>query len=178
MTMSFDSAQATHAGVKMQIEMEMWLASDVPGAHELRAFYQKNADHFPWTALAAGGKPGMQKSMAQAQKRIASMGGVPVLQIVRMKMNGAQGLSADQSAKMQQGMGQARAKLEEMAKQGGPQGAAAQQALARMGGLSASPAGGFEMTMESHDFSTAAIPDSVFAIPAGYQKTEKTTSGK
>ena len=106
------------------------------------------------------------------------MGGVPVLQIVRMKMNGAQGLSADQSAKMQQGMGQARAKLEEMAKQGGPQGAAAQQALARMGGLSASPAGGFEMTMESHDFSTAAIPDSVFAIPAGYQKSEKTTSGK
>ena len=29
-----------------------------------------------------------------------------------------------------------------------------------------------EITTESSDFSTAAIPDSVFAIPAGYQKAD------
>ena len=27
-----------------------------------------------------------------------------------------------------------------------------------------------EMTIDSSDFSTASIPDSVFAVPAGYQK--------
>ena len=30
----------------------------------------------------------------------------------------------------------------------------------------------FEITVESSGFSTASIPDSVFAIPAGYQRTE------
>jgi hypothetical protein len=30
-----------------------------------------------------------------------------------------------------------------------------------------------EITMESGDFSTNPIPDSVFAIPAGYQKVER-----
>ena len=30
-----------------------------------------------------------------------------------------------------------------------------------------------EMTMESTDFSTSSIPDSVFAIPAGYQVDQK-----
>jgi hypothetical protein len=29
-----------------------------------------------------------------------------------------------------------------------------------------------EITTESTDFSTASIPDSVFVIPAGYQKIE------
>jgi len=29
------------------------------------------------------------------------------------------------------------------------------------------------MTTESGDFSTGSIPDSVFAIPAGYQKSDK-----
>ena len=69
-------------------------------------------------------------------------------------------------------MAQMRAQMEAMAKQGGPQAAAAQQALARMGAASG---GGslFEITMESSDFSTGSIPDSVFAIPAGFQKVER-----
>jgi hypothetical protein len=71
-------------------------------------------------------------------------------------------------------MAQARARLEEMQKQGGPQAQAAAQALARMG---AAPGGGggsgFEINMESSNFSTASIPDSIFAIPAGYQQSEK-----
>jgi hypothetical protein len=74
---------------------------------------------------------------------------------------------------MQAGMAQARAQMEAMIKQGGPQAAAAQQALARMGG--AAPGGGalFEITMESSGFSASGIPDSVFAIPAGFQKVER-----
>jgi hypothetical protein len=40
-----------------------------------------------------------------------------------------------------------------------------------MGGTAAGGRSLFETTMESSDFSPSRIPDSVFAIPAGYQKT-------
>jgi hypothetical protein len=71
-------------------------------------------------------------------------------------------------------MAQARARLEELAKQPGPAGDQAKQALARMGGApSGGGAGGLDITMEAGSFSSSSIPDSVFAIPAGYQKSEK-----
>jgi hypothetical protein len=91
------------------------------------------------------------------------MVGVMVLQIMRMKMPGM-GMTPDQQAKM----AQAQAQMEKL-KQSNPQAyEMAQKAMAgRMGGASG---GGFETTTESSGFSTAGIPDSVFAIPAGYTK--------
>ena len=47
MTMEMDSPQMSKAGMKMQMEVDMWRSSDVPGAQELKAFYQKNAGTFP-----------------------------------------------------------------------------------------------------------------------------------
>jgi hypothetical protein len=116
---------------------------------------------------------------------MAEMNGIPVLQVMKMKSaGGAAGgagapampqLTPDQQAKMKDAM----ARLQAMQAQGGPAAAAAQQAMARMGGLTAgaaSPGAGsgslMEMTMESSDFSTGSIPDSTFAIPAGYQKVD------
>jgi hypothetical protein len=170
MTMTMDSPQATKTGMQMTMEMSMWLSSDPPGAQELRAFYQKNMDKFPWAAMAAGGNAGMQKAMADMQKQVAQLGGIAVLQVTKMKSMG----NDAQMAQMQQGMAQARAQMEAMRKQGGKQAEMAEQALARMG-PAASGAGGsmFEVTMESSGFSTASIPDSVFAIPAGYTNTKK-----
>jgi hypothetical protein len=171
MTMNMDSPQAKAQGITMAMEMEFWISPDVPGAGELRAFYQRNAAKTPWHSIGtAGGNPQMQAAMADVQKKLASMNGVPVLQVVRTKMSGG---AADKAAAMQNDprMAQARAQMEEMAKKGGPQGDAAKQALARMGGsgMMASP-GGMEITTESSGFSTASIPDSIFAIPAGYQQ--------
>jgi hypothetical protein len=140
MTMTMEGMQPGRAsGMKMLMEMEMWLSADVPGASEAKAFFQKNADKLPWAAMG-GGNPQMQKSMAAMQKKIATLGGVTVLQIVRTKMGG-----------------------------GDPQ---MQEAMARMQAMRGGAPGGalFEMTMESSDFSTAGIPESVFAIPAGYTK--------
>jgi len=51
MTMEVETPQSAKAGGKMQMEMDMWLSSDVPGAKEVRAFYQKNAANLPWAAL-------------------------------------------------------------------------------------------------------------------------------
>jgi hypothetical protein len=168
MTMEIDSPQMAQTGMKMQMEVDTWRSSDVPGAQELKAFYQKNGASFPWAAMGGGGGAGMQKAMADLQRKMAASPGVPLLQIVKMKSAGGA-----QAAQMQAGMAQARAQMEAMIKQGGPQAAAAQQALARMGGAASGGGSLFETTMESSDFSTSSIPDSVFAIPAGFQKVDR-----
>lgn len=166
---------------KMQMEMDMWLSGEVPGADQLYAFHQKNAANFPYSAMSGGGNPAMASAMADAMRKIAAMHGIPVQQIVRVKSAGGAGAAAPQMPQMtgaqQAQMEQARARLEAMAAQGGPAAAAAQQALSRMGGVPGATPGGassgalIEITMDSSDFSGAAIPDSVFAIPADYQKT-------
>ncbi len=165
MTMVMDTPQTTQMGMKTSMEFDMWLSPDVPGSQELREFYRKNMDRLPWASMASGSNPGMQKAMADMQKEIARLGGFPVLETMKMKTGGNEA----QMQQMQQGMAQARERLEAMRKQGGQQAQMAEQALARMGALGAGSGGSlFEVTMESSGFSTAAIPDSVFAIPAGY----------
>jgi hypothetical protein len=179
MTMDLDSPQMQQMG-KMQMEMDMWLSGDVPGIGELRSFYKKNLERMPWAALSGGGNPAMQSAMVEMQRKLAEMNGVQVLSVIKMKPAGgaaAPGMPQMSSAQMAQ-MQAAMAKLQEMQKQGGPQAAAAAQAMARMGGMAnGAPAGGasnalIEITVESSDFSTVSIPDSVFAIPAGYQKVD------
>ncbi len=180
-TMEIDSPAAAQMG-KMQMEMDMWLSPDVPGAGELRAFYQKNASRFPWTALGGGGNQQMQSAMAELRRKIAEMNGVPVLQVVKVKPAGGAGapampqmpqLTPEQSAQMQAAM----ARMQAMQSQGGPQAAAAAQAMARMGGMpgAAGRAGSgslMEITMESTGFSTSSIPDSVFSVPAGFTSVD------
>jgi len=154
-TMLMDNTQSKQPGPKMQMQMEMhiWFASDVPGIDTAHAFYEKNADRMPWAAMAGG-----NTSMAEIQHKMATMHGIPVLTV--MKMGSA-------NPQQQAQMDQARARIEEMKMQGGPQAAMADQMLARMGG------GSSDITNESSGFSASPVPDSVFAIPADYQKVDK-----
>lgn len=171
MLMTVDVDSPARSGMKMQMEMHIWVSPDVPGSQEMRAFYHRNADRFPWSAMASGANPSMAKAIGDLQRKMATANGVPVLEVMKMKMGGAgaPGMTSQQQAQADQ----ARARLEEMQKQGGPQAAAATQALARMGAAGGSGAGGFETTMEAGNFSSASIPDSTFAVPAGYAKSEK-----
>ncbi|MDQ1472491.1 MAG: hypothetical protein QOJ99_3971 [Bryobacterales bacterium] len=175
---------------KAQVEVDMWLSSEIPGAQELRDFYSKNAAKFPWQALGGGaGSPAIASAMAELQKKMATMHGGPVQQIIRIKAPGAMpgfaetgappaGPSAAQMIQIQAGMEKARKQLEFMAAQGGPAAAIARQQLARMGpppqtGGNAGSAGSnwlLEMTIDSSEFLAAGIPDSAFEVPAGYQK--------
>jgi Domain of unknown function (DUF4412) len=166
MTVDADLPQAAAAGGKMRIEVELWLSEDVPGYAEVEAFYKRNMARFPWPAMVPTANPSMRTEMAELQRKMAAMHGVPVLEIMRTKMAGAPAMSAQQQAQMER----ARAQIEAMQKQGGPQAAAAAQALARMGGMSSG--GGTEVTSESSAFSAAPVPDSVFAIPAGFQQAK------
>jgi hypothetical protein len=185
MTMEVASPQAQQMG-KMQMEVDMWLSPDVPGYQELHDFYQKNAGKFPWAAIAAGANPSMQNAMADMQKKMASMQGVPVEEIVRVKSAGgaaggpAAGPSAAQMAQMQQAMAKACPQMQTMIAQGGPAAAMVKKQYDLMCGASGATSGAasgsssnalIEMTMDSSDFSSAGIPDSVFAIPAGFQKS-------
>jgi hypothetical protein len=165
MTMEVDNPQMSQAGMKMQMEIDIWRSSDVPGAREVKAFYQRNGPNFPWAAIGSSGAQGMQKAMADMQRKMADAGGVTLLTTVRTKSAGG-GAQAD---KMQK----ARAQLEALIQQGGPAADAARQALARMPAATAGGGALFEMTMESSDFSTSSIPDSTFAIPAGFQKVDR-----
>jgi uncharacterized protein DUF4412 len=167
LSMDMESSQSRQPGMKMRMDIDMWISPDVPGSQEMRAFYERNRGKFPWAAMAGGGgrgDQGMQKGMIALQRKMAGMKGVPVLQVIKMSM-GAPGGDA-QAQKMKEAMAQ----LEAMKKQGNlpPQAA---EALSRMGGGSSGGALS-ETTVESSSFSGSSIPESVFAIPAGYKQTE------
>jgi hypothetical protein len=167
MTMDMESPRAGPQGaaMKMRMTMDLWVSPDVPGYQELHAFHQRVSSGPGWAAMMRGSGAGMQKNMAELQKKMANLNGVPVLQVMKMTSAG----DAAQNAQMQQGMAQARAQLEAMKAKGGEQAKMAEQALARMGGASGGAL--MEMTIESSGFSTATIPASDFAPPAGYSKT-------
>jgi hypothetical protein len=174
MSMDIDNPQARQAGMKMRMEMDMWLSPDVPGAGELRAFYHRNAERFPWAAMAGGagrGGQGTQNGMLELQKKMAAMDGVPVLQVMRMKTAGNEA----QMGQAQEKMAKACAQMEEMKAKGGPQAAMAEQMMARMNCKSAGGGAGalFEMTIEASGFSSNAIPESTFAVPEGYKQVER-----
>jgi len=185
LTMQVDMPAGRQGMGRMQMEMDMWLASDVPGAEEMYKFHERNAANFPWAAMSGGANPGMASAMAELQKKIASMHGVPVEEVIKINPAGGAGMPQmpampQMSGAQQAQMAQARAQLEAMAAQGGPAAAAAQQALARMGGMQGGMpgmaggggAGGamMQITMDSSDFSGASIPESAFAAPADYKK--------
>lgn len=167
-TMSTDIEMGRGAPpLKMQLEMDMWVSTDVPGAGEAHAFYRKNAANFPWAALAAGsGNASMQKAIAQMQRKMAEMEGVVVEQVIRVKPGAA--------AQVPQMTPEQQAQMQAASKSGGQNSAAMQQMMANMGrGGSAGGSGSLmEMTVDSSGFSTADVPDSVFAIPAGYKQTQ------
>ena len=94
MTMDVDVPQARQMG-KMRMEMDLWLSTDVPGIGELKSFYQKNMERFPWAAPTGdGGNHGIQAGVAQMQRKLAEMGGVQVESVMKMKSAGGAGAPA------------------------------------------------------------------------------------
>jgi hypothetical protein len=113
--------------------------------------------------MAGDSNQGTTAGIAVVQRKLAGMNGVPVEQIVKIRMAGGPAMpqmSAAQAARMQDAM----AKLKSLPAQGGP-------------GATAGGAGNsmLDMTMESTDFSTSSIPDSVFTVPFGYQSQPQVT---
>lgn len=150
MTMEMAGSQAS-----LTMENEMWVSRDVAGLAEWKAATQRMADKAMGPVAADAGT---RKMLADMQREMAKVDGVPVLQITRMKMG----------REMQEKMKAARKQMEDMKKMGGKQGEMAEKALAGMQGGNL-----MEMVTEWGGFSTAAVAASEFTVPAGYRKADK-----
>jgi TonB family protein len=172
LTADLDSPQIRQRPVKPQTERRLWVSTDVRGSEEIRAFYERNRERFPWMALADGGQQQGADATAEAVRAAAvetegrktELKGVPVLEVftLRAAAGGSRGPNTQDWA-------QARAQLEGQRNKGGPGASTAAQALARAESMGGDPFALMQNTLESSGFSTEPIPDSVFAIPAEYK---------
>jgi hypothetical protein len=74
----------------------MWIAKEVAGYEQMKAFYQRMAQKMNWVPGAnlgpmAAGNPNMMRGMAAAAKEAAKLEGAPLLQVVRMSVKGVGG---------------------------------------------------------------------------------------
>jgi hypothetical protein len=178
-TMDMDMEMGRGApAMKMQMEMHLWISPDVPGSSEVRAFYEKNMANFPWTAMAGGmGNPSVTKAMAQMQQVMAKLKGMPVEEVIKIKSAGGAGAPQVAMPQMPQLTPAQQAQMQAaMSKMSPAQQAQMQAMMGGMGRGGAPAAGGsgslLEMTGDASGFSSASVPDSVFAIPDGFKQAQ------
>ncbi|MFB3776536.1 MAG: hypothetical protein ACE141_02965 [Bryobacteraceae bacterium] len=168
----------------MTVTSNMWLARNVPGYEEVRAFNQKMAQKLAWmpgSNAFAQGRGDLAKAFGDLQKEGAKLDGVPVLQLVSMGAagEGQPGQPAPQAS------------------QGGQEGESSRPGiggtLGRLGGLgglgrrkkqeepppqqpqaaaSGTPASLMEMTTELTNFSSGPIDAARLQVPAGFRQVE------
>jgi hypothetical protein len=171
----------------MNVTSTMWLARDVPGYQEVRAFQQKMAQKIAWTpggSAFAQGRGDIAKGFADLQKEASKLDGVPVLQTIVMG-GAAEGQPGQATPPRQEaerpsitgalgsrlgGLGGfGRRKKEEPKEEPQPQAA-----------QSAGPAGGapslMEVTTEMTNFSSAGVDASKLEVPAGFKRVESEIS--
>jgi hypothetical protein len=163
----------------------MWVASKIPGYEQVRAFHRKMAGKMAWTpgagGMAAGGRD-MARGMAQVQREIAKMDGVPVYQV--MKIGDASGMSSAPRSE----------RPREQAEAPSASGALGAALGGRLGGFgkkrksdapkeeptagapAEAPSALMEMTTELTGFSSAAVDAAKLEVPAGYKQVESPMS--
>jgi hypothetical protein len=173
LTTGLDGPELRTMGSQLQIEVDLWLSEDVRGGAWLHKFYRENQEQFPWRALSGPGNLAIQTGLASLHGRIAAMNGVPALEVIKVLPAGAppaKPLSPAESGKIRDRI----AELDAQIQKGGPDAEAATKEMSRLKAMVGDdyvrgPL--FEITVESSGFSTESIPESVFAIPTGYQRT-------
>jgi hypothetical protein len=164
--------------------VDSWIAQGIPGYGEVRDFYRRMSEKLAWTPSGNMfmSRPDVMKGMAEVQKEMAKVEGVPVLQVITMGGAGtAPPDGGDQSAtqaKQQQppperpsignvlggrfGLGKKKAQQQDSSADSN---ATASNSSTASGAL-------IEMTTESTGFSAAPVDASMFDIPAGYKKVD------
>jgi hypothetical protein len=171
----------------MTVTSNMWLAKNIPGYEEVRAFQQKMAQKLAWmpgSNMFTQGRGDMAKAFGDLQKEGAKLDGVPVLQLVSMggAGEGQPGQPAPQASQKNEqsespsiggtlgrlgglgGLGRRKKQEEPQQKQDQPQAAS--------GAASGTPGALLEMTTESTNFSSGAIDASKLQVPAGFRQVE------
>lgn len=165
----------------MAITMDMWIAPSAPGFAEVRDFQKRLAEKIAWTTSGNMfmAQPEISKGMAEAAKEMSKLDGMPVLQTVTMGAAVQPGAAEAQAAQQEQ-QPERQEQQAERPSIGG--------ALGRLGGIrglgrkssepkqedkkATAPGTLLEMTVETTNFSSAAVSDSEFAVPAGFKKVD------
>jgi hypothetical protein len=162
----------------MNVISDMWLAPEVPGYGEVRAFQQRMAAKMAWTpgsSALSQGRGDMAKAFGDLAKESSKLDGLPVLQVVSMGGVAAEGKPGQQPA----------AQTSQREQQSEPTSVGG--ALGRLGGLGGlgrrkqepakqeqtAPASGpgtlLETTTETMNFSGGPVDASKFEVPAGFK---------
>lgn len=186
-TIETGTGDGKNSSPTMKMVADSWHSEAVPGYGEYKAFYERLKDKASWLSMGnpmaqMSGQPGMAEGMRRMAEEVQKTPGLPVLQISRMTMpgmnfsGGSGGTSGGQQAEAPSvgsvlggalggrfgGLG--RRKKEEPAP--APKAPVETPQPAGEGMLM------MESFTESSGFSTEAISEEVFVIPAGFTQIE------
>jgi len=181
MEMQSADPQAQQQGA-MVITTDMWIAPPVAGYREIRDFYRRMAEKLEWSPEGGmfASRPDVAKGMAEVYKEAAKLDGMPVFETVTMGGPGQGGAAGSDSTPPPQQQKASRPSL------GGALGGALggklgigrkkdteppsdQQSTA---GSGSAPGSLLEMTTEMASFSSNAVDNSLFEIPAGFKRVD------
>jgi hypothetical protein len=173
---TLNSPELTRAAMRIRMEMSCWVVDDGDGIKELRDFYRRNGARIPWKALGGDGDSSIEDAIADLERAVSALPAVAVLEVIALKPADGRVSQGEIRPTPAQGaeIREAMSELDATVQKNGPEAEKAARSLAIMNAVIAPgrrlDASGalFEITLESSDFSTKQIPDSVFAIPAGY----------
>lgn len=158
--------------VDTQIHNEMDMATSIPAAEELHAFYKRMSG----TGWAPGGMPGMNrpemmKAVTEVYKNVNALEGLPLRTVTTVSgsLPGLPNLSPGAPAPL--GAGKVGAIAAIMARR-------QQQATPAGGGTAGSTSGSsalLEVTTEVTSYSDKPVDASVFQVPSGFSKTAAPT---
>jgi hypothetical protein len=206
MTMEMEATDQQKSGQGSMVFInDMWLASNVPGYEEVKAFYERMAKTGFWTPNSSvggfgAGRSDMMKGMQEASKEIAKMDGVPVCIVMKMTGQGgpdagASGQPASSSQQQQQQTQQQEEKPSVGSVLGGrfggfgglgrrkkqqdqtqtDQSSTQTQSQTQNASSASEPGVLMEVTTEMSKFSSAPVDGSKFEIPAGFKQVESET---
>ena len=179
----------------MRFINDMWMAPDVPGYEEVRAFSRKMAEKLAWSPVGnmaraiAAQQPGSEKAMAELVKEMSKLEGVPVLQVMRLGVAGTgMPTEAELAAMDKQAAGAANGEADKEKESALSKAGRIGGALGGFGGFgrrkkqeqpaeqaangNASPASLLEFTTEMTNFSAGSVDTAKFQVPAGFKQVE------
>ena len=161
----------------MVITTDMWIATPVAGYREIRDFYRRMAEKLDWSPEGGmfASRPDVAKGMAEVYKEAAKLDGMPVFETVTMGGQDQGGAAASSSTPQQQqqtsrpSLGSALGGKLGIGRKKDTEPPSDQQSTA---GSGSAPGSLLEMTTEMASFSSNAVDNSLFEIPAGYKKVD------
>ena len=197
MTMLVEGGNGGQKG-QMRMEMSNWISkTKVPGFDEVTTFQKRMVEKMGMASMAGQmtgpmAQPGMAKGMAEMGKKMAEMGGVPVVTVTRMiptdpeqvkQMEAMQAQPAPAAGQPSMGDalagalggrfgGMGRKKKDGAAPTAAPTEAPAAVKGAPVEGSFSGAASMMEMTIETSGYATQGVDPGLFAVPAGFKEVK------